>query len=135
MSIKTLIPLPVALLLASCGHYVKNVDMAGSPSVVEPEDEACLDKDVSGFLSGNLAAIQACTEHLSCRKHSQMAVTLMVGCNGTRGGLYVLSNKELKKFNQCIVDSGATWDYSGLCTTSECECAWTLQVDITCQKK
>lgn len=120
------------LAVCSCGSYTKTVETHESASIIEPEDEACLDKDVTGFLMQHLGELQACTEYFSCKKHAGMTLTLMVGCNGTRGGLYVLSHENLKKFNECIVESGEAWEYSALCTSSECECAWTQKVNVAC---
>ena len=62
-------------------------------------------------------------------------MTLMVGCNGTEGGLYVLSHQDLKKFNECLATKAEVWDYSSLCTSDESECAWTMTLDVICQKK
>ena len=123
-------------LLAACGGYVKTVEPHESATLIEPEDETCLDKDARAFFEDQLESIRSCTESISCRKHPPgMTITLMAGCNGTEGGLYVLSHENLKKFNQCIAEKGESWDFSPLCDSSESECAWSFKLDVVCAEK
>ncbi|MBW2264443.1 MAG: hypothetical protein JRG91_20960 [Deltaproteobacteria bacterium] len=122
-------------LLVACGSYIKTVEPHESATLIEPEDEMCLDKDATAFFESQLESIQDCTESISCKKHPGMTITLMAGCNGTEGGLYVLSHEQLKKFNQCIAEKGESWDYSVLCDSSESECAWSFKLDVVCTEK
>ncbi len=122
-------------LLAACGGYVKTVEPHDAATLIEPEEEMCLEKDATAFFQGQVESIRECTEHISCKKRPGMTITLMAGCNGTKGGLYVLSNENLKKFNACIAEKGDAWDYSALCTSGECDCAWSFKLDVVCTEK
>ena len=129
------IPFLLVPLLVACGGYVKTVEPHESATLIEPELEECQGKDATAFFEAQLEGIQACMQNISCKKHPGMTITLMAGCNGTEGGLYVLSSENLKKFNTCIAEQGDTWDYSPLCTSAECECAWSYKLDVVCTEK
>ena len=122
-------------LLAACGGFVKTVEPHDSATLIEPEDETCLDKVATAFFESQLESIRTCTESISCKKHPGMTITLMAGCNGTEGGLYVLSGENLKKFNSCIAEKSESWDYSPLCDSSESDCAWSFKLDVVCTEK
>jgi hypothetical protein len=128
-------PILLVPLLVACGGYVKTVEPHDSATLVDPETEACLAKDATPFFQDQMEGIQECTQYISCRKHPGMTITLMAGCNGTEGGLYVLSDEVLKKFNACIAEKGDSWDYSPLCDSSECDCAWSYKLDVVCTEK
>ena len=128
-------PLLLVLLLAACGGYVKTVEPHESATNVEPEDETCQEQDATAFFTDKLDGLQDCMQYISCRKHPGMTVTLMAGCSGTEGGLYVLTDENLKKFNACIAEQGESWDYSAICDSSESECAWSFKMDVVCTKK
>jgi hypothetical protein len=124
--------LVAALSLASCKHYVKTVVPHEDLSFVEPEEAACQEKDFGSFLESRLGDIEECTQKLSCKDVRRRTFTLMVGCNGTKGGLAVVSGEELSGFNDCLVGKGEVWDYSTLCTAAESECTWSMKVDVVC---
>jgi hypothetical protein len=124
------------LCFASCKHYVKTMEPDGDPGLLdEEEDEICATTDLGAFFDENLPSLDECLSNMSCKNFTERDFTLVLGCDGTRGGLYVVSDESLANFNQCIVEKSESWDYSGICESAECDCTYGLKMKVRCTEQ
>ncbi len=120
-------------VLPSCKKHTFTVKPPEAPSAVDPDVPECTEIDAAALIAGHIDDLSACTEHLGCRSDHVRKVTVMLGCNGTSGALYVLSHKDLRRYTECMSDLAGSWDFSSVCTDAESECAWTFPVEIECK--